>query len=63
MRIGSIIIRHLSKLRKVKFFILCDAIFPVKMQAKFDIQLFKSCEAPYKVYGRGFEASEKTTSG
>ena len=37
VRIGSIIIFHLSKLWKAKFFILCDAIFLVRLQGKFDI--------------------------
>ena len=36
MRIGSIIIFHLSKLWKAKFLILCDVIFLVR-QEKFDI--------------------------
>ena len=35
--IGSIIIFHLSKLWKDKFFILCDVIFLVKLQGKFEI--------------------------
>ena len=35
VRIGSIIIFHLSKLWKVKFFILCDVILLVKLQGKF----------------------------
>ena len=37
LRIGSIIIFHLSKLRKAKFFMLCDVIFLVRLQGKFDI--------------------------
>ena len=37
MRIGSIIICQLSKLSKAKFFILCDVIFLVRLQDKFDI--------------------------
>ena len=36
-RIGSIIIFHLSKLWKAKFFILCDVIFLVRLQGKFEI--------------------------
>ena len=35
MRIGSIY--HLSKLWKTKFFILCDVIFLVRLQGKFEI--------------------------
>ena len=34
VRIGSIIIFHLSKLRKAKFFILCDVILLVGLQGK-----------------------------
>ena len=37
VRIGSIIIFHLSKLGKAKFFLLCDVIFLVRLQGKFDI--------------------------
>ena len=37
MRIGSIIIFHLSKLWKAKFSILCNVIFLVRLQGKFDI--------------------------
>ena len=37
MRIGSIIIFHLSKLWKAKFLILFDVIFLVRLQSKFDI--------------------------
>ena len=37
VRIGSIIIFHLSKLWKVKFFILCDVVFLVRLQGKFGI--------------------------
>ena len=36
-RLGSIIIFHLSKLWKAKFFILCDATFQVRLQGKFEI--------------------------
>ena len=36
-RICITIIFHLSKLRKVKFSILCDVIFLVRLQGKFDI--------------------------
>ena len=36
-RIGSIIIFHLSKLWKAKFFILCGVIFLVRPQVKFEI--------------------------
>ena len=36
VRIGSIIIFHLSKLWKAKFFILCDVIFLVRLQRKFE---------------------------
>ena len=36
-KIGSIIIFHLSKLWKAKFFILYDVIFLVRLQEKFDI--------------------------
>ena len=37
LRIGSIIICHLSKLWKTKFFILCDVILLVRLQEKFEI--------------------------
>ena len=37
VRIDSIIIFHLSKLWKVKFFILCDVTFLVRLQEKFEI--------------------------
>ena len=37
VRIGSTIIFHLSKLWKAKFFILCDVIFLVRLQGKFEI--------------------------
>ena len=37
VRIGSIIISHLSKLWNTKFFIPCDVIFLVRMQGKFEI--------------------------
>ena len=37
VRIGSIIIFHLRKLWKAKFFILCDVIFLVRLQEKFEI--------------------------
>ena len=37
MRIGSTIIFHLSKLWTAEFFILCDVIFLVRLQEKFDI--------------------------
>ena len=37
VRIGSIIIFHLNKLWKAKFFMLCDVIFPVSLQGKFEI--------------------------
>ena len=40
VRIDSIIIFRLSKLWKAKFFILCDAIFLVRMQGKFEIDHF-----------------------
>ena len=40
VRIGSIIIFHLSRLWKDKFFILCDVIFLVRLQEKFDIDHF-----------------------
>ena len=36
VRICSIIIFHLSKLWKAKFFILCDVIFLVRLQEKFE---------------------------
>ena len=35
--IGSIIIFHLSKLWKAKFFVLCDVIFLARLQGKFEI--------------------------
>ena len=37
MRTGSIIIFQMSKLWEAKFSILCDVIFPVKLQGKFEI--------------------------
>ena len=37
VRIGSLIIFHLSKLCKVKFFIMCGVIFMVRLQGKFGI--------------------------
>ena len=37
MRIGSIIILHLSKLWKATFFILCNVIFLVRLQENFGI--------------------------
>ena len=37
LRIGSIIIFHLSKLWIAKFFIFCDVIFLVRLQGKFEI--------------------------
>ena len=40
-KIGSIIIFHLSKLWKARFFILCDAIFLVRLQEKFEIDHLK----------------------
>ena len=40
-RNGSIIIFHLSKLRKAKFFILCDEISLVRLQEKYEI--YNSC--------------------
>ena len=39
VRMGSIIIFDLSKLWKAKFFILCDVIFLVRLQGKFEIAL------------------------
>ena len=47
VRIGSIIIFHLSKLWKAEFLILCDEIFLVRLQEKFEIdhsclQLFRA---------------------
>ena len=40
VRIGSIIIFRMSKLWKAMFFILCDVIFLVRLQGKFDIDHF-----------------------
>ena len=37
VRIGRIIIFHLSKLRKAKFFIMCGVIFQVRMKGEFEI--------------------------
>ena len=37
VRIGSIIISHMSKWWNTKFFILCDEIFLVRLQGKFEI--------------------------
>ena len=42
MRIGSIIIFHLNKLRNAKFFILYDVILLVRLQGKCDIDHFLS---------------------
>ena len=36
-KIGSIIIFHMSKLWKAKFSILCDVIFLVRLQGKFEV--------------------------
>ena len=51
MRIGSIIIFHLSKLWKAKFFILCDVIFLVRLQGKFenDHSWEWKCKADYYI--------------
>ena len=43
MRIRSIIIFHLSKLWKVKFSLLCDVIFLVRLQEKFDVDHSYEC--------------------
>ena len=40
MRIGSVIIFHLSKLWKAKFFVLCDVILLARLQEKCDINPF-----------------------
>ena len=37
VRIGSTIVSHLIKLWNVKFFLLCDVIFLVKLQGKFEL--------------------------
>ena len=37
VRMGSIIIFHLSKLWKAKFFVLCDIVFVVRLWGKFEI--------------------------
>ena len=37
VRIGSVIISHLGELWKAKFLILCDVIFLVRLQGKFEI--------------------------
>ena len=37
VRIGSIIIFHLSKLWKAKFFILCEVTFLVRLQGRLEI--------------------------
>ena len=42
VRIGGIIIFHLSKLRKAKFFVLRDVLFLVRLQGEFEID--HSCE-------------------
>ena len=45
MRIDSTIIFYLSKLWKAKFFILCDVIFLVRLQEKFEIDYSCLCSA------------------
>ena len=49
MRISSIIIFRLSKWWKAKFFILCDVIFAVRLQQKFDIDHLVFLEDGQKV--------------
>ena len=44
--IGCVFIFHLRKLWKAKFSILCDAIFLVRLQGKFDID---HCSSPFLV--------------
>ena len=39
---GSMIIFHLSKQWKAKFFILCDVIFLLELQGEFDVDIFRS---------------------
>ena len=59
MRIGSIIILHLSKLWKAKFSILCDAIFLVRLQRKFEIDYSwewrVNCPLFCRTFGRNLE--------
>ena len=43
VRIGSIIIFHLGKLWRAKFFILCDVLFLVRRQGKFEIDHSCGC--------------------
>ena len=43
VRIGSVIIFHVSKLWKSKFSILCDVIFLVRLQGKFEIDHSWEC--------------------
>ena len=40
VRISSIIIFHLSKLWKAKFSIVCDVVYLVKMEEKFEYDHF-----------------------
>ena len=54
-RICSIITFHLSKLWKVKFSILCDVIFLVRLQEKFDIdhsQAYQVSSSPVLLVSR-----------
>ena len=50
MRIGSIIISHLSKQGKARFFILCDVIFLVGLQENFEVITIGSARVhPYEL--------------
>ena len=57
MRICSIKIFHLSKLWKAKFFVLCDVIFLVRLQGKFEID--HSWEFPFTPFHSQFQISRK----
>ena len=44
------IIFHLSKLWKAKFFILCDVVFLVRLQGKFEIDHSRECTCKWTAY-------------
>ena len=56
---GSMIVFHLSKLWKANFFILCDAIFLVRLQGKFEIDFTLGSE---RVKSRRYYSSSTTVT-
>ena len=54
MRIGSIIICHVSKLWKVKFSILCDVMFLVRLQENLTMITLTPLTDPGTAYGKQF---------